>query len=423
MKKFNILQTFPAVNLFHKRIMAKKLSILLSLLVFCLSGASIEACQPPCTKMPAGTHNIYTAMVYRHGERNPISEYPKSEYANESNWKEGFGQLTLRGMKQHFEFGKWIMERYGPKGLRLLPAVYNARDYKVVSTDFDRTMMSAMSNNAGLYMPSQTNALREGLKWNPVPVRNIEANEYDEIFGQFCPKMSEKLNKLIEDRFKELQMERPEVFSYADKYSGYGIEKNPLRIYWLYDTAFIEQTQKGRIPEWMQPIYPQPLRSYFYEFLKQYVRTDEMKRLTAGPTLKTIVQTMTKKISGMETVKLDAYSAHDNNVFNILSTLGLEPKELPKYTSAVIFELYETPQNLYYVKLLYRPGPGTVPLTLVMPGCDGSVYCPLESFIEIVEPYLPGNWIEECQAETTKVAELALNRKAFMEKFVYPHVR
>ncbi|XP_046386285.1 lysosomal acid phosphatase-like [Ischnura elegans] len=402
--------------------MDEKLPLVLYLLTLIPGMYSIDigTCQAKCSGLPPGSKIVQVSMVYRHGDRNPISEYPTSIFFNESNWKRGFGQLTKVGEKQQYNFGIWIKDHYGPNGCGLLPAEYDPRHYKVVSTNLDRTIMSGLANTAGIYPPSYS--LVKGLRWKPVPVRNIEENEYDETFGQFCPKMTEMLTKLREERFKELQQKNPELFIYADNYSQYGMSTRPERMFWLYDTAYVEYIQKNWLPDWLKPIFPYPLRSYFYEFLRQYAWTDQLKRLYAGTTLKTIFHTMVNVTLGLDSVKLRAYSAHDTNVFSIMSVLGLEPAEPPLYTSAVIFELYKTTRSLYFVRLLYRTGPGSTPFPLIMPGCGGCEFCRLETIYKVLKPYFPDNFKEECKTDSPDIANLALDKDAFLEKLVRPYV-
>ncbi|KAG8232259.1 hypothetical protein J437_LFUL012874 [Ladona fulva] len=85
------------------------------------------------------------------------------------------------GMKQHYRFGRWLMEEYGPSGKGLLQSDYNHKDYKIWSTDVDRTIMSGLANTAGLYRPPLDQQIAYGTDWNPIPLRAIPANSHDMV--------------------------------------------------------------------------------------------------------------------------------------------------------------------------------------------------------------------------------------------------
>uniref|UniRef100_A0A670Z1W3 Uncharacterized protein n=1 Tax=Pseudonaja textilis TaxID=8673 RepID=A0A670Z1W3_PSETE len=48
--------------------------------------------------------------IYRHGYRSPIENYPNGLHS-ESEWPQGFGQLTKIGMQQQYELGQCIKKR------------------------------------------------------------------------------------------------------------------------------------------------------------------------------------------------------------------------------------------------------------------------------------------------------------------------
>lgn len=89
---------------------------------------------------------VQVHLVFRHGDRTPISPYPKDPYKN-YNWPGGLGQLTNAGKRRHHELGAWLRSRY--QGW--LSEQYDNHQIVVRSTDTDRTLMSAMANLAGVY--------------------------------------------------------------------------------------------------------------------------------------------------------------------------------------------------------------------------------------------------------------------------------
>lgn len=106
-------------------------------------------------------------IVFRHGARTPVVTYPNDEY-QESFWKKygGFGQLTPTGMQQHYEYGQYLRERYPD----FLNHSYNRERVSIISTDYDRTLMSAYSLLASLYKPEGDQIWNKNLSWQPVPV-------------------------------------------------------------------------------------------------------------------------------------------------------------------------------------------------------------------------------------------------------------
>jgi hypothetical protein len=54
---------------------------------------------------------LYSHVIYRHGDRAPISLYP-NDRNNASLWPRGLSQLTEIGMGQHFDLGNFIRNRY-----------------------------------------------------------------------------------------------------------------------------------------------------------------------------------------------------------------------------------------------------------------------------------------------------------------------
>ena len=125
----------------------------------------------PCLQEPEEkeeeTELVQVQIVFRHGDRTPIDTYPGNPY-NWSIWEQygGPGQLTQIGMKQGYEYGKYLRKRYS----KVLSQRYDRKRVFVRSTDYDRTLMTAQSVLAGLYKPVRDQIWKDDLLWQPIPV-------------------------------------------------------------------------------------------------------------------------------------------------------------------------------------------------------------------------------------------------------------
>uniref|UniRef100_A0A224XTM7 acid phosphatase n=1 Tax=Panstrongylus lignarius TaxID=156445 RepID=A0A224XTM7_9HEMI len=83
---------------------------------------------------------IFVNILFRHVERTPLDPYPNDPYKNLSYWPCDWGQLTNEGKLHHYLLGSWFSLVYK----HLLPGgKYNNKGIHVISTDVDRTLMSA----------------------------------------------------------------------------------------------------------------------------------------------------------------------------------------------------------------------------------------------------------------------------------------
>jgi hypothetical protein len=119
--------------------------------------------------------------LFRHGARTPVLSYPTDRY-NETTWAKygGFGQLTQFGMKQHYEFGNFLRDRYS----QFLNPLYSRYRVNVTSTDYDRTLMSAYSLLTGLFKPQDFQKWNDEIDWQPIPVHTTPMSQ-DKVKNRF----------------------------------------------------------------------------------------------------------------------------------------------------------------------------------------------------------------------------------------------
>jgi len=334
-------------------------------------------------------------LVYRHGDRTPISPYPTDPYKDLKYWPIGYGQLTNEGKLRHYNLGQWIRNRY----TGFLSESYVADEIFVRSTDVDRTLMSAESNLAGLFPPTDQQQWNDRLDWQPVPVHTVPQSEDDLLSSHAdCPRFTELQEQLVHSEdFRQMYLENKQLFDYISNNTGLNLT-NIVDLEYVYDTLYIEKANNLTLPNWTKPVFPggkfQELRDLSFT-VDTY--TKELKRLKGGPFLKKILKDTFAMVDGsLEPMdrKMFMYSGHDTTVAPILHTLGVfNPPVAPAYASMILFEVLERNQH-FYIRMAFKNETHSPPYSLTLPGCE--LLCEINKFKELVTPMLPVDWRSEC---------------------------
>ena len=286
-------------------------------------------------------------VVFRHGDRSPISHYPTDPYSARSEWPVGPGQLTSLGKRQHFLLGQRLRQLYGPGSL--LAEVYSEEEVQVRSTDVDRTLMSAQANMAGLFPPSGYLEWNPQLAWQPVPVHTV-AQQRDALLSSthsLCPRLVRlREEAAASDWAARIYRDNEELLRYLTRHTGETID-SILKLDWLYDTLLVEQLYNKTLPDWTHEVFP----GGKFEEIRNLVfilgsLTHEMKRLQAGPFLNQLVSDWREVEAGSK-MKMKIFSAHDDTLTFILNSLGVYDGQAPAYASAILFEFYQLEDQTY----------------------------------------------------------------------------
>uniref|UniRef100_A0A6J0U6M1 Lysosomal acid phosphatase n=1 Tax=Pogona vitticeps TaxID=103695 RepID=A0A6J0U6M1_9SAUR len=346
----------------------------------------------------------FVTLLYRHGDRSPVKAYPRDPY-QENAWPQGFGQLSQDGMRQQWDLGQALRRRYDG----FLNASYNREEIFIRSTDFDRTLMSAEANLAGLYPPEGVQVFNPNISWQPIPVHTVpdSAERLLKFPLPHCP------------RYEQLQNETRETAEYINKTTENmqflemvanftGIQDISLESVWsVYDTLFCENTHKMHLPAWVTPqvmTQLKQLKDFSFKFLFGIHRRVEKARLQGGVLLSQIRKNLTlaTNASAPHQFKMLMYSAHDTTLVALQMALDVYNGKQAPYASCHIFELYQDYDGNFSVEMFFRNESGKDPYPLQLPGCEQR--CPLQKFLQLTEPVIPQHWKEECQIDTTMKA-------------------
>uniref|UniRef100_A0A8D0C2I9 acid phosphatase n=1 Tax=Salvator merianae TaxID=96440 RepID=A0A8D0C2I9_SALMN len=282
--------------------------------------------------LSAGIQFIFLIKsIYRHGDRSPIEIYPNSLH-NESDWPQGFGQLSTIGMQQQYALGQYIKKRYA----NFLSPRYKREEILVLSSETDRTIMSAQANLAGLFPPTGDQIWNPDLHWQPIPVHVVPKEKDPSVHNYTLPEWA---TAEVQAKLAELT-----VLSLS---SLFGIYK-----------------------------------------------TEEKARLQGGLLVKTIVEKLYTVAENPGNRKMLIYSAHDTTLGALQMALNVYSESLPPYAACQIFELYQENDGEHTVEMHFRNDTSKEPYLLTLPGCSPA--CPLSKFVELVSPILVDDWAYEC---------------------------
>ncbi|CAN9497487.1 unnamed protein product [Ophioblennius macclurei] len=342
---------------------------------------------------------LYVTVLFRHGDRSPVRAYPTDPH-QEASWPQGFGQLSQEGMRQHFELGQFLRNRYKD----FLNESYDRHEISVRSTDYDRTLMSAQANLAGLYPPNGDQVFNPDLKWQPIPVHTVPQDQ-DKIliFPQDdCPRYTQLMNETEHtEEFLNITAEYQDFIEFVNNKTG--LNNTSVETLWsVQDTLFCESRHNMTPPDWVTPDVLQKLRvlkDFSFRVMFSVYKQVNKSRLQGGVLLGEIVANLSQMAkaaaAAKQRLKLKMLSAHDTTIVALQSSLGVYGGKQPPYASCHIFELRSHADGSASVSMFFRNDSGADPVPLALPGCIQD--CPLEDFVRLTRPSISEDRDAECQ--------------------------
>ena len=308
----------------------------------------------------------FSFIIFRHGARSPYDEMT-SDFRDLFGYQwEGKKELTGIGQRQHFQLGNRHRERY-INFANLIKKNYDPREIFVISTDSNRTIMSAQCQLQGLYLENGIELNENQIKFANPPNEEINFLEEKKKLGNYVlPNKMEIVpihQFFIQEHTMQLQdtkncpghnksyienENRKEIKNFMEKFiEKYGnkliklmrdkIEEKDLKKFYTYKKTFdvidtlISIYSDGRnmskfgnkteIEELINTCY----EFMYYDFLGNNSEHDiNIGLYSMSPTFETIINWMDLKIKkdkegetnylGYDLPKLVLYSAHDKTV-------------------------------------------------------------------------------------------------------------
>uniref|UniRef100_A0A6J0UPZ1 acid phosphatase n=1 Tax=Pogona vitticeps TaxID=103695 RepID=A0A6J0UPZ1_9SAUR len=337
--------------------------------------------------------------VFRHGDRSPISTFP-TNVVKEDAWTQGYGQLTKLGMQQQYELGQFIKKRYG----HLLSDEYKHHEVYVQSTDYDRTIMSAQANLAGLFPPRGRQIWNPKLLWQPVPVHTRPLS--DETLLLYPTRDCKRFLLLLKETMgtKQVQAELQSYMKFLNRMAsnmGYDIKTlldfTNQKLWNAYDALLVQKIHKLPVPYWAGAhamARLQKLLAYAVNGMFGIHKREEKARMQGGVLVKAILEKFLNVTKLNRKIKLTMFSAHDMTLVALQVALDVFNLQLPPYAACHFFELYKEVGGEHTIEMYYRNSSTVDPHPLILPGCSHA--CPLKKFEDLVAPVLAHNAEESC---------------------------
>lgn len=348
---------------------------------------------------------VYVTVLFRHGDRSPVKAYPTDPY-QESAWPQGFGQLSQIGMRQHYNLGQFLRKRY--KGF--LNESYDRHEISVRSTDYDRTLMSAEANLAGLYPPSGSQVFNPDIPWQPIPVHTVPMSEERLLSFPLkdCPRYKQLMDETEHtEEFLNVTALYEDVIQLVRNKTGLN-NTNIESVWSVYDTLFCESQHNMSAPDWVTDEVMSKLKflkDFAFQIIFGVYKQLEKSRLQGGMLLGEIVKNLTAMASEnpRPRLKMMMLSAHDTTVAALQASLNVFNGIQPPYASCHIFELHEN-NGSYSVSMFYRNS--TELYKLQLPGCAPD--CPLEDFKALTKPSISEDRDKECQLSSGRTDRVVI---------------
>ncbi|KAI6232642.1 Histidine acid phosphatase family protein [Aphelenchoides fujianensis] len=304
---------------------------------------------------------VLVHAIYRHGDRAPNYVYKHNPNQAEA-WPFGLGNLSPTGMYQQMQLGKKLRKRYG----HLMSPGFASDEIYVRSSDFNRTLTSAMANLVGFYAGETRRGVDypDSASW---PVGFVPVAVHSLYGLQPTPGMTPELFNGLSDL--EIETTGFEFGRHLSRRNGVD-----------YAREMAVSLGGGLLQE-------------IVERMQQKIEC-----LAKHPSLRTPAES--QSCTWIDRLKLYEYSAHDRSLAALFATFEFPETNwnspgYPHYAACVLVELRRSAQtNDYFLKVLYMKEDETVDLTDDISGCEQS--CSFEQFVARSQPFLLKSRDEYC---------------------------
>jgi lysosomal acid phosphatase len=326
----------------------------------------------------AGDKLVFVTLVTRHGDRTPFTNIENSKY----QWNTGYSQLTPIGMNEEFNVGQKLRKRYIDK-FKLLAPHYVDDSIYAVSSDANRTILSAESLLLGLYSPGTGPKLSNGepalpYMIQPIPVRTVSTSshlimvpylQYLKILNKYIYK-----TKIWQDKEQELQPK----FKKWTKILGNKIT-SLADVISIGDVLIVAEHHNLPLPKGLSKKDAQEIINLTSWGLTTQFKSEKVSYLCGAELLNAMTKNLENAATKKAPYKLTYYSGHDITLLPLMSLLGVSLDKSPGYASHLQIELYEKNNTSYTVKVRYNGK------AVKMPIMNNNNSCSLHTFTQYVE--------------------------------------
>uniref|UniRef100_A0A0N5B6C6 Acid phosphatase n=1 Tax=Strongyloides papillosus TaxID=174720 RepID=A0A0N5B6C6_STREA len=350
--------------------------------------------------------------LWRHGARSPEVIFDYDPHKND--WPVPLGELTTEGMRQHYDLGKRLMQRYGEE-YKLINTSYDVGEIYVRSTDVNRALVSAYSNLAGMFSESK-NTYPDGnwpSPWTPIPVHTVNDTDDNLLNPTFyCPRLYQLSDERLQRKqFLIFENTFSSLFDYLTLHSGVNIT-DYKSLETLYVTIRVEKYFNYSQPSWVtDDIFKQmellvnSSINYSYGCAGFGLPEDkELISLKQGYLVWQMIDNMKKMIKNKGIEKFIAYSAHDTTLMAFANVLGAKVEIMGQgiidFAASFLLELWKDGNENYYIQLFYANNAygDFTPVTHLIRGCINQDKCSLDDFENGTSDYLYHHPQDHCTA-------------------------
>ena len=336
-------------------------------------------------------------VMEENGQPRPVNEHDAKQVATVYPGNCHKGELTREGQRQARSFGRYLRQRYGEQ-FDCLPDEYTENSVYGRTTNYSRTIATLQGVLTGLFPGSAAAASSSSSSASAssssisIPVYTTE--EMDEVlFGnpESCRRLKSMIKRAVSAANEALTTPEIRDLQHRVRTAMDLAPDVPIKFLDLHDALTTMQAHGKPIPEAIKndPELRQAIEQEATERFMNFIVGDqgeasgEILKLGLGRLISLIVERMEQQNKSSH--KMYLYSAHDSTIMPLLTALGQPPEQnhWPIYLSNIVFELWEKPSGVKYVRVLYNKEP------MSMPCGGGGEVCSLKALRDqVLGPYL-----------------------------------